>query len=193
MVLIKIWGNETMKKNIFVFDCESDGLFGRTFAVGAVVADRDGNILDKFEMKSTGAEKEVKSWWVKENVIPHIATMPKCRSIYTLYDEFYKFYLRNKNTCEIYSDCNFPVETNFLSDVAKQDINNREFNMPFPLLDIATPENISIDRVEHFEKKNADYICQSPATRKLRKHNPLDDAVASLCLLLNKKVRYDIK
>jgi len=65
--------------------------------------------------------------------------------------------------------------------------------MPCPLMDIANVNNIDIDRIEFYEKKNAFYIAQSPATRKLRKHNPLDDAIASLCLKLDKIIYYDIK
>jgi hypothetical protein len=180
-------------KNIMVFDVESNGLYGEGFAVGAVVSDCKGNILDKLELKSAEGEQNVTSNWVKENVLPHLGNMPVVQTNIELREAFYKFYMKHKDTCVIYSDVNYPVETNFLTAVVNDNLSEREFIMPCPLMDIANVNNIDIDRIKFYEKKNAFYIAQSPATRKLRKHNPLDDAIASLCLKLDKKIYYDIK
>ncbi len=81
------------------------------------------------------------------------------------------FYKKYKDMCIIFSDVNYPVETNFLNSVTKDDLKNREFDMPYPLYDIANFVDIKIDRVKVYEK-----YCHE----KLRKHHPIDDAKASI-------------
>ena len=160
-----------MGKNIFMFDVESDGLYGKGFAVGAVVANEMCEIVETFELK---VDTSISSDWVEENVLPHLKDMPTCNSTKELRTKFYEFYMKHKDTCNIYSDCNYPVETNFLNDIV-QDDENRCWNMPYPLMDIATSDNINMSRSELYE---------NTAGKKLREHNPLDDAIASLYFML---------
>lgn len=162
-----------MSKNIFMFDVESDGLYGHGFAVGTVVATPDGEIIDTFEMKSNVS---ITDNWVKENVLPHLGDMPSCETSKELRTKFYDFYMKYKNSCIVYSDCNFPVETNFLTEVVRDDEDNRKWEMPFPLMDVATVKNINVSR-NYFYKVNTG--------KKIRQHNPLDDAIASLYFLLH--------
>lgn len=163
-----------MKPNVFVFDVESTSLYGSGFAVGVIVIDRKGNFIDKFELMSTEGMKMANKW-VSENVLPHIHDMPRCESLRELRDRFFQFYMKYRESADIWSDCNFPVETNFLSDVVRDDPDNREFLMPYPLLDISTIIGIDIDR-----SKEAGLCIDN-----LRKHHPYDDAKASAFCLLN--------
>jgi hypothetical protein len=160
-----------MKENILVFDVESTSLFGSGFAFGVVVYNRGGSEVDRLELKSKEGQGLANDW-VKQNVIPHLEDMPSCETDRELRDAFYNFYMKHKETAEIWSDCNFPVETNFLNDIVKDDIEARQWNMPYPLKDISTIVDINIDRV-----------IESGMT-ELRKHNPLDDAKASAYFLL---------
>lgn len=160
-----------MKPNILVFDVESTGLHGSGFAVGAIIVNRVGTEVDRFELKSKEGE-QLANDWVKQNVIPHLEDMPFCNTDREMRDAFYDFYMKHKETAEIWSDCNFPVETNFLSEIVKDDFEARQWNMPYPLKDISTIVDIDLDRVKE------------SGLNKLRKHNPLDDAIASTkCLL----------
>lgn len=159
-------------KNIFVFDVESISLHGEGFAVGAIVSDKNGIILEKFELLSLEG-KEKAGDWVKENVIPHLLEMPTCKTSLELRTAFYDFYMKHRDTSEIWSDCNFPVETNFLSAIVNDDPNQRQWNMPYPLKDISTIVDVNIDRNKDFPN--------------LRKHHPLDDSIASLYHLFNTK------
>jgi hypothetical protein len=160
-----------MKNNVFVFDVESTSLHGEGFAFGVVVTDRNGNAVDHLELLSKeGAEQS--NDWVKENVLPHLQDMPTCETNKELRDAFYEFYMKHKETADIWSDCNFPVETNFLSAIVRDDIESRQWNMPYPLKDISTVVNIDINRIEGCNLLD------------LRKHNPLDDAIASLHYLI---------
>lgn len=162
-------------KNLFVFDCEATSLHGSTFAVGAIVADGKGIEIDRFELLSNEG-KEKACIWVQENVIPSLSDMPICETDRELRDRFFEFYMKHKGSCDIYSDCNFPVETNFLFAVVTDDIEKRQWAMPYPLKDISTIIDIDIDRCAMYEGK----------TRlKLRRHNPVDDSIASLYCLLH--------
>ena len=162
-------------KNLFVFDCESTSLHGSTFAVGCIVSDKKGKEIDRFELMSLeGAQKA--NDWVKKNVIPNLQDLKTCKTDLELRNEFFKFYQKHAENCKIYSDVNFPVETNFLSAVASDDLVNREFSMPYPLFDIAMYVDVEIDRCEKYEKETG---------LKLRKHNPTDDSISSLYCFLN--------
>jgi hypothetical protein len=165
-----------MSKNYFVFDVESTSLHGTGFAVGAVVYNPQGQLIDKFELLSIEGESKVCEW-VAENVLPYTQSMPTCETDRELRDAFFDFYMRHKDTSDIWCDAGFPVETNFLSAVAQDDIKNRGFAMPFPLKDISTLVDV------HNRKEECEYL-------DLRTHHPLDDSIASfVCLFdaLNKR------
>ena len=160
-----------MYDNILLFDVESTSLHGTGFAVGAVVVNKEGIELDSFELLSEeGVDKA--SDWVKENVIPNLTDMPTCETDKELRDAFFNFYLKHRETAEIWSDVNFPVETNFLHAIVKDAPEEREWLMPYPLYDVSTLIDVTIDRNKECGIKG------------LRKHNPLDDSRASLFCLL---------
>ena len=161
-----------MKPNILVFDCESTSLHGTAFAVGAVVLNREsGNEIDRFELMAKSALPHCNAW-VKENVLPRLQDMRTCDTLEELRSRFFLFYIKHKETCDIYSDVNFPVETNFLSALVQDDLSAREFQMPYPLYDIVNYVPIEIDRIAESGLAN------------LRKHHPFDDALASaICFL----------
>lgn len=159
------------KNNKIIFDVESTSLHGEAFAVGAIVVDECGFIIDEFERIATDVAEKANDW-VKEHVLPNLFDMTPCKTGREMRDAFYEFYLKHKNTAEVWSDCNFPVETNFLSAIANDDIENREFGMPYPLYDVCSFVPICIDRYLESEKV------------ALRRHHPLHDSIASFdCLV----------
>lgn len=196
-------------KNLFVFDVEATSLYGVAFAFGAVVYElietRISNAprgikpnerycnatgrdlypstikkewvqIDSIELLSKESLVDCVDW-VKENVLPSLREMPTCETNVELRTKFYEFYMKHKDSCDIYSDVNFPVETNFLSVVVKDDLDNSQWNMPYPLLDVSNFVDVSIDRVEKYQKETG---------ISLRKHNPLDDSIASAYCFLNR-------
>jgi len=159
-------------KNIFVFDVESTNLHGVGFAVGAVVATLDGIILDTFSLMSIDQINNLDTW-VKEMVLPSIADMPTCNNLSELRNSFFDFYIKYKDSCEIWSDVNYPVETNFLEAVCNDDFENRKSIMPYPLKDISTLISVEQDRI------------QLSGLNDLKRHHPVDDCMASLYCLIN--------
>ena len=135
-----------MKPNIFVFDCESTSLHGWAFAVGAVVLERSsGKEIETFQLLAKSGIRLCNDW-VKENVLPSLSEMPTCKTLKQLRDEFYSFYQKHKESADIFSDVNFPVESNFLSSIVADDSKEREFQMPYPLYDIVNYVPIEVNR-----------------------------------------------
>jgi len=161
------------KKQILVFDVENTSLIGNAFAFGAVVVDvKTSELIESIELLSTESLNKC-SDWVKENVIPALKDMPVCKTDFELRTTFWNFYTKWKNKAEIWADAGFPVETKFLTDIAKDDIKNREFEMPYPLRDIANFIDVNTDRIKLSGLKN------------LKRHNPKDDSLASAICLIN--------
>lgn len=174
----------------FIFDVEAQDLHKEGFAYGYVVVESDATnntikVLEQGECYSIlGAQAA--GDWVKENVIPSLtallpymqqtvetlssASLPDEIVLTTeeLRNKFFQTYLKwKKEGAEIWSDVNFPVETNFLSAVVKDGNGSRDWDMPFPLKDISTLVNANIKRNEYSNLPD------------LREHNPLDDSLAS--------------
>ncbi len=169
-----------MKPNILVFDVESTSLHGTGFAVGAtVIYLRTGREIDKFELMSAEGARDACEW-VKNNVCPQLHDMPVCVSDRMLRDAFWEFYSKHRETCDIWGDCVFPVETNFLSQIANDNLGQREFEMPYPLNDICTIIGTALDRNEN-----------CGISSSLRKHNPLDDARASARFVIGYLIEHE--
>jgi len=169
--------------NLFMFDVEATSLHGTGFAVGAVVISKKGEVLDKFELLCI-SEIPNCCEWVQENVLPYLTDMPQCNEMSALKEEFYSFYMKWKSSCEIWGDCCFPVETNFLSAVANDDLTDREYKMPYPLYDLGTILNVEVDR--------NDYADRLIGTTR-RKHNPFYDSLDSAVSLLRFRYRMSRK
>jgi hypothetical protein len=177
---------ELGKNKIFVFDVESNTLFGEGFAVGACVYSYNQTTLEPIHTFELMSEEEIiTDKWMIENVIPHLKDMPKCKTNLELRNKFFNFYMEYREDSLFFADCCFPVETNFLSAVANDDIEKRRFKMPYPLLDIANERNIDMDREEYYNRKNAYYILQDVANRHPKKHNPLWDSICSAFFLMS--------
>src|SRR3990167_10032615 len=155
-------------KTRFFFDVEAQSLHGEGFAYGYVVvnvneATKEFTILEKGECYSVLGAKEATNW-VKENVIPSLtlltpylekdlstlntSSLPSEIVISTkdLRDNFYKIYTKwKKQGAEFWSDVNFPVETNFLSAIVKDGNSSRDWDMPYPLLDVSNFVNVNIN------------------------------------------------
>ena len=179
-------------KNIFMFDVESTDLYGKGFAFSVVVQDRKGQIIDSLTatVDLELVETECNAW-VKENVLPAFKTfkMQTVSNYKDLRKLFYDFYMSHKENAIIFSDCNYPVETSFLAEIVKDDV-NRQWDMPYPLYDVCNFVDIDIDRSEKYMADNSAYILQDVSKRKPQKHNPYWDCLTSLhCLRKNKVFR----
>ncbi len=124
------------KTKILSFDLETNGLHGRAFAVGAVVMDGNGNVLDEFAARCLLNEKV--DDWVKNNVLPAIDDMPVTHKTYTeLREAFWQWYLRAEPEADyVLVNNGYPVEYRFLLDCQDADLDERYWQHPFPVLEL---------------------------------------------------------
>ena len=62
-----------MQKNILLFDVESTTLHGTGFAVGAIVVNRKGEEIDRFELLSQEGAKKANDWVYQKDLVLHFA------------------------------------------------------------------------------------------------------------------------
>lgn len=172
-------------KNIFVFDVESIGLYGDAYAVGAIVIKPDllpietdddvqRIIVDSFAIASENQvikAYESNNTFIKK-IIGRVMEFNTCKTLADLENEFMRFYGKHSASCDIYADCIYPVESNFLSSIARRFGSKYENSMPYPLKDICNFIDVDIDRFEYAEMSN------------LPKHDPYYDSMTSAFSLL---------
>lgn len=172
-----------MKKKL-IFDCESDGMYGNTFAVSNIILDNRNNIIKHDSMM---ADINIKDEWVKQNVLPNLNIEKKAKSTFHLRNYFFEVLQSNKD-CEIWVDCCFPVETNFLAQIARDDVQTRAFIMPYPIKDISSLVDSNISRKEMFDKEMLkDVDIKQKNLYEIKEHNPLHDCIASAYALTGSK------
>ncbi|MCF6094544.1 hypothetical protein L1765_11275 [Microaerobacter geothermalis] len=154
---------------VFCFDVETDGLYGAPFAVGAVVLSESGEEIERF---AGIAQIKIKNDWVKQNVLPNLEGLQKYETDVDLREAFWDIYQKHKGDSYILVDVGYPVETNFLRQVILDDLENRQWNGPYPLYDVSSVLQAKgidpdVNRIEYSGLKG------------LKPHNPADDALAS--------------
>lgn len=122
-----------------VFDVESIGLHGEGFAASYVVVSLDGTICEEATfacnpVHAAGLEENRK--WVIEN-IPKIAATHA--GPFLVREEFWKHWLRWKEKgAVLVADCAWPVEDKFLLDTINDNLAERQWKGPYPLLDLSS-------------------------------------------------------
>lgn len=128
----------SIKTKILCFDLETNGLHGEAFAAGAVVMDGEGKVYSEFSgrAKINGEVDE----WVAKNVIPNIADMPEAYTSYKqLREAFWKWYVPAEADSDYVLVSNgYPVEYRFLLACQEDNIEERYWQHPFPILDLSS-------------------------------------------------------
>lgn len=154
-----------------LFDVESTKLHGTAFAVGAVVF-QDGAIVDALYVLSRESEQHVTPW-VRDNVLPAQggALMVVVETDREMRDMVYEFFQKHQ-TAKVWADVPYPVETNFLEAIYRDDPNEREWTMPYPLYDITSFKNgCGVPQRNILVENTLDYQRMS--------HNPVHDCIVS--------------
>lgn len=164
-------------KKILSFDAETNGLWGKPFAIGALVYDESGTEIARFVGRLP--DTEVTDAWVKENVLPKIIGIPVTHNTYeALLADFAKFYLTNKADADVLVHMGYIVEAGLLRDMHSSGVIG-DWDGPYPLLDVsgnlqqAGEDPTSVDG---YAKKHALSVGEFEGGT----HNPLyDSAVAA--------------
>lgn len=159
----------------FVFDCESVGLHGETFAVGYVVVDRDGDERDKglyvADWRLAGQNATAESiLWIKENIPVMEVTH---RDLDIIREQFWFRWLYWKERGAVMAaDVPWPVEARYLLTCVGA---SNPFAGPYPLIDIASV-------VLATGGNPLEALPRNP--NELPAHNPLNDARQSARILI---------
>lgn len=126
-------------EKFMVFDVESIGLHGEAFAVAWVVIDNKGTRLDEGCLACepeicSGADENRK--WVSENVPKLEVTSPTKRHLRNTFWHIWRYW--SEQGAVLVADCAWPVEANFISSCVKLNHNEREWQGPYPLHDLAS-------------------------------------------------------
>ena len=122
-----------------VFDCESIGLHGETFAVGAAVIDETGWTLEHYlfacnpDLAAGSTEGRL---WVAQNcpVIPS-----NCGSPLGVRNQFWAAWLKWKaQGAVLVADCQWPVEARFLIACIDDKPDERGWSGPYPMHELAS-------------------------------------------------------
>ena len=123
---------------ILSFDLETNNLHGQPFAIGAVLIDGHGVVHDSFTARCP--IKGEPDDWVKANVIPVIEDMAQTHGSYEdMREAFWRWYVPAEATSDYVLVSNgYPVEYRFLIDCQDANLDERYWQHPFPILDLAS-------------------------------------------------------
>ncbi|HVS58642.1 MAG TPA: hypothetical protein VHD60_02805 [Candidatus Saccharimonadales bacterium] len=157
------------------FDLETNGLHGDAFAIGAVVVDAQGNIVDKFVARCP-IEQAIDPW-VTANVLPVIADIPVTHDDQkALRHDFWEWYLKAELASDYVLVSNgYPVEYRFLLRCQEDDLETRYWQHPFPILDLTS----ILLATGHDPSAKSRLIAQVIRQGKFARHHPVDDATVA--------------
>lgn len=165
----------TSATKLLCFDLESNGLHGEVFVVGAVIMDAQGNIHDEFtgRAKLHGAVDP----WVEKNVIPAVKDVPVTYMTYkALRDAFWNWFVKAQGVSDYVLVSNgYPVEYRFLIQCQEDDLEERYWQHPFPILDLSS---IMLMLGPALATKNK-IVASVVKNGKFARHHPLNDAKIS--------------
>lgn len=122
-------------------DAETNGLYGTFLSVAAIALDDNGEETDAFYGTLRNPEKYVTSEWVRENVLPYLGDAVRADDYYDsekeLVEAFYSFYLQHRDS-DVIADVPHPVESRLFISAAENDLEEREFQAPYPLMDLSS-------------------------------------------------------
>jgi hypothetical protein len=164
----------------FSFDVEAVGLYGDIFAVGWTIADANTEYSNGYlacdHNIANGTDDNRK--WIEENVIPALPK-PNCETLVEVKNKFWEELMKAKSTYKglmFVADCGTPLEARFLIECVLLDTNNRQWETPYPLHELATMLlAVGDDPIGTFSRLESE----------LPKHHPTNDARQSLRLFLS--------
>lgn len=162
----------SINTKILCFDLETNGLHGDAFAVGAVVMDGNDKVYDEFKARCeiVGEVDE----WVQKNVLPVINDIPvDCSSYKDLRESFWEWYLKAEEASDYVLVSNgYPVEYRFLLKCQEENIEERYWQHPFPILELSS---LMIQIGETSSGKGR-LVAEIIRNGGYSRHNPVHDA-----------------
>lgn len=177
----------TLAQNTYIlcFDVESNGLHGEAFAVAGILRRLDGLILEEFSGRCKPPIPL--NQWVVDNVLPVLdgpSGIPVNHSTPgDLRDAFWGWYKHCGDLAKLHgqriitiADFGIPVESNFLSACVADNLDDREWGLPYPTHELAT----LLLACGYDPDVNREQLAEAIGhSRTPRKHDPRWDVFAS--------------
>ena len=162
------------QQKVFSFDAETNGLWGKSFAIAAVVA-KDGQEVDRFVGRCP-IEEEVNPW-VAENVLPQMEAIPVTHESYeALLKDFVAFWLAHKDGAATLVHMGQVVEAKLFRDAHNLGFIG-DWDAPYLWYDLCVLPEVG-DSVDNYIKTHGIEL----PTLNGGSHNPLYDSYAALAV-----------
>jgi hypothetical protein len=129
--------SEARPELFLVFDVESVGLHGEGFAWGGVVVNRRGKSFDYNRAWCPPEGTDAGRKWITENWhlsdFPPLDSPAQVRAVFWDWWQFWK-----AKGAVLAADCAWPVEARFLAACVDDDSAAREWQGPYPLVDVSS-------------------------------------------------------
>ena len=164
--------------HVFVFDCESIGLYGEVFAVAGGVYRRGLPIhefcyacpRDHEDVYGTKKDRE----WVDEHVPSIHVTHESPEDIRRAFWKEWMWAKKHFHDISIWAECLWPIEARFVVKTVCDDFENRTWEGPYPFHEISTAMHLAgMDPMKTYTRKPLE----------LPNHHPLADTRLSARLL----------
>jgi len=174
-------------KKVFSWDVETNGLWGKGFAIGAVLYE------DGIEVKTFYARCPIEgpvNEWVEANVLPQMVDMEETHESYdAMLKAFAEFFLENKADADVIFHMGNPVEGRVILDM--HDLGYiGDWDGAYPWLDVAGCLMLAGYDATSVDTYNMIHELEVPQPEAGGTHNPLyDSRAAAVCYmhLLNNK------
>lgn len=164
----------TKSVTILSIDAETNGLWGKAFAIGAILYGSDGREAARFIGRCP--IKESVDPWVEENVLPQLEGVPV---EYSSYEELLRAFMAwraaHKDGATELVHMGVPVEARLFLDAHRMGIIG-DWDGPYPLVDVSALPEIG-DSVDGYNAAHG--ISPDSAEFDGGTHSPLYDAAAA--------------
>ncbi len=128
----------TRQTKFLCIDVETNGLHGEAFAVGAVLIQADTTVLDNF-LGRCPIKGEVDAF-VKKNLLAPMEDVPEdYPTALDLRNAFWAWNKQAKARADyVLADSGYPVEARFFSTCQDDNLEERYWDHPYPLIDVAS-------------------------------------------------------
>lgn len=170
--------NKAIRK-VFSWDVETNGLWGKAFAIGAVIYE-NGVETKKFYARCPIAD--LVDPWVLANVLPQMERLPETHNTYCeMIEAFSEFFLENKAEADVIFHMGLPVEARVVIDMHEYGYIG-DWDGAYPWLDIAGNLKQAGYNATSVDAYNASHGIKVPQPEAGGTHNPLyDSRAAALC------------
>ena len=173
--------NKKYAGKVFSWDCETNGLWGKAFAIGAIVY---GNGVEVKSFYARCPIEEAVNPWVADNVLPQMEGMAITHESYAdMLKAFAEFFMENKADADVIFHMGVPVEARVVLDMHELGFIG-DWDGAYPWLDIAGNLRQAGFDCTSVDAYNREHGIEVPQTEAGGAHNPLyDSRAAALCYM----------